>query len=267
MGNVEYKMKEFCRLTGLSRKALLIYEEKELLEPARINDETGYRYYSEKELILASRISFLRSLDCSIDEVFEVLISGDRALQKILRNKGRAYVASYQKLQHTLTACNLSLEKEDHFFRIPPPRPFFQKQTLSLEGYGTARDVAFHIDYLHRFCRRRNVAPTDSVFTVYYADSQAQQFHFRVYYPTAFADSVTGQGIRKEPFSRPAVLFFRHFGTYETLPVSYGRLQQICTSRGLQIQGEYIERYRTVPTDKDIADTSTLITDIGAILC
>jgi DNA-binding transcriptional MerR regulator len=51
---------EFSAATGLSVKALRLYDERGLLAPARIDRATGYRRYAEDQIATAGRIALLR---------------------------------------------------------------------------------------------------------------------------------------------------------------------------------------------------------------
>jgi DNA-binding transcriptional MerR regulator len=53
----------FARRSGLSVGALRHYAEIGLLEPARVDPQTGYRYYRDDQLPVARRIAVLRQLD------------------------------------------------------------------------------------------------------------------------------------------------------------------------------------------------------------
>jgi len=68
---------EFARRTGLSAKALRLYEVSGLLRPAGVNPATGYRRYSTEQLDRARRISLLRQLDMPLAVVAEVLAGDD----------------------------------------------------------------------------------------------------------------------------------------------------------------------------------------------
>lgn len=52
----------FARATGLSPKALRLYGELKLLQPAAVDGETGYRFYHPSQLEPARRIAWLRQL-------------------------------------------------------------------------------------------------------------------------------------------------------------------------------------------------------------
>ena len=51
---------QFGRLCQLSRKALRLYDERGLLPPARIDPDSGYRYYRRDQVATARRIRLLR---------------------------------------------------------------------------------------------------------------------------------------------------------------------------------------------------------------
>ena len=50
----------FSAATGLSVKALRLYDERGLLAPARVDRATGYRRYTEDQIATAGRIALLR---------------------------------------------------------------------------------------------------------------------------------------------------------------------------------------------------------------
>ena len=46
----------FAFISGLSRRTLRFYDERGLLEPAYVDEWTGYRYYSLDQLAVADSI-------------------------------------------------------------------------------------------------------------------------------------------------------------------------------------------------------------------
>jgi DNA-binding transcriptional MerR regulator/predicted N-acetyltransferase YhbS len=65
--------KEFSRRSGLSLKALRVYEERGLLRPALIDGATGYRQYDVDQLDLAGRIAPLRRAGVSLGDIARFL--------------------------------------------------------------------------------------------------------------------------------------------------------------------------------------------------
>jgi DNA-binding transcriptional MerR regulator len=60
---------EFARRSRLSPKALRLYDELGLLPPARVDDDSGYRYYSASQLDRARLIAALRQLQIPLAEI------------------------------------------------------------------------------------------------------------------------------------------------------------------------------------------------------
>jgi len=60
---------EFAGRSRLSPRALRLYDELGLLEPARVDDATGYRYYVESQLDRAQLIAALRQLQIPLAEI------------------------------------------------------------------------------------------------------------------------------------------------------------------------------------------------------
>ena len=64
---------EFSKITGLTVKTLRFYHEQGLLVPAHIDEQTGYRYYHERQTDTARVISELRALEFPLAEIAELL--------------------------------------------------------------------------------------------------------------------------------------------------------------------------------------------------
>ncbi|MDT9698113.1 helix-turn-helix domain-containing protein, partial [Streptomyces sp. P17] len=62
----------FARACRLSPKALRLYDELDLLRPARVDPETGYRYYALAQLERARLVAWLRRLGMPLARIREV---------------------------------------------------------------------------------------------------------------------------------------------------------------------------------------------------
>jgi DNA-binding transcriptional MerR regulator len=60
---------EFSAATGLSVKALRLYDERGLLVPARVDQATGYRRYTEDQIATAARIALLRRAGIGLADI------------------------------------------------------------------------------------------------------------------------------------------------------------------------------------------------------
>jgi len=63
----------FSKLSRISIRMLRHYDEIGLLVPEYIDDFTGYRYYSEEQLLTANRINALKEMGFSLSVISEIL--------------------------------------------------------------------------------------------------------------------------------------------------------------------------------------------------
>ena len=64
-----YKIGEFSKIVDIPVKTLRYYDECDVLKPSKIDTFTGYRYYSDDDIIDCEFIKMLKSLDFTLDEI------------------------------------------------------------------------------------------------------------------------------------------------------------------------------------------------------
>ena len=80
----QMSISEFARRSRLSPKALRLYDEMELLLPARVDAVTGYRFYETDQIESARLIAALRQLGIPLAEIKVVLdLDPERAADRI----------------------------------------------------------------------------------------------------------------------------------------------------------------------------------------
>ena len=65
------RIQEIADTTGLSKKAINLYEKKGLLQVIR--DENGYRCYTQEHVRILMRIKILRRMDVSLTDIEQLL--------------------------------------------------------------------------------------------------------------------------------------------------------------------------------------------------
>lgn len=63
----------FSRLTGLTIRALRLYDGRGLLRPALVDFRSGFRYYGPDQIAVAQRIRELRSLEMPLEGIRALL--------------------------------------------------------------------------------------------------------------------------------------------------------------------------------------------------
>ncbi len=64
---------EFSQLAQVSKRMLRFYDEIGLLQPIRIDERTGYRYYSAEQMTQLNRILALKDLGLTLDQIQRIL--------------------------------------------------------------------------------------------------------------------------------------------------------------------------------------------------
>lgn len=64
-----YTIGEFARLAQVSRRQLRHWDDIGLMQPAKVDPKTGYRYYSATQLTALNRVVALKELGLSLDQI------------------------------------------------------------------------------------------------------------------------------------------------------------------------------------------------------
>lgn len=92
----------FSKMTRLSIKALRLYDEIGLLEPAHVDPSSGYRYYELAQANRAEAVRILRSVDMPLAEIQAVLADTDpssaRATLLAHRDRLAARLANQERM-------------------------------------------------------------------------------------------------------------------------------------------------------------------------
>ena len=107
----------FARLSGLSVGTLRHYDEVGLLRPTEVDGDTGYRRYRPDQLRQARAIRRLRELELSLDQIREVLATGDLGLLREHRASLEAQIWRHQRAAYHLKRL---IEGEDDLMAEPP---------------------------------------------------------------------------------------------------------------------------------------------------
>lgn len=79
-----YKIGDFSKIVDIPVRTLRYYAEYGVLVPSEVDEFTGYKYYSESNIIECELIKLLKSLDFTLDEIIEYK---DKIDEEILEKK------------------------------------------------------------------------------------------------------------------------------------------------------------------------------------
>ena len=89
---------EIAKLFNISTQALRLYDRIDLLKPAYINEETGYRYYSIGQFVNLECIKRCKAMGFSLDEIKD-LIDNDSSIEAMLELTRKQKHSIRQKIE------------------------------------------------------------------------------------------------------------------------------------------------------------------------
>ncbi len=110
----------FARRTGLSIGALRHYAEIGLLRPARVDADTGYRYYADEQVETARLIATLRDLDVPLGLIRELCELPPPLIRAKLRQHRADLDSTIWRLQRTAHRLRYFIDNEEIVMPKPP---------------------------------------------------------------------------------------------------------------------------------------------------
>lgn len=100
-----FKIGDFSKLTKVSVRMLRYYDEAGLFKPAKIDDFTGYRYYSAKQIPQINLIVSLRDMGFNIADIAVIIKeNSNEKLEEILKAKS-------EEIKNNIRAEEIRLKK------------------------------------------------------------------------------------------------------------------------------------------------------------
>jgi DNA-binding transcriptional MerR regulator len=115
---------EFSRMTHLSVKALRHYHDVGVLEPATIDQHSGYRSYGADQVAAAQVIRRLRDLGMPLDSIRAVLTAPDVAA------RNREIAAHLERMERQLEQTQAAVSGLRALLSGPAPRPEIRFRTI-----------------------------------------------------------------------------------------------------------------------------------------
>jgi len=244
-----YQIGAFSRVVGLSVKTLRYYHDIGLLEPAEIDTDSGYRYYSETEFFRAQRIIFLKELNFTLPEISEVLthLDDDSDLQAYLKEKQDQLDMQIRELKKVQNAIQMHLDKEVKFMDekiytfelITVP----EQLIASIRYKGKYDEAGKYISILFKAVGGNARGP---VFALYHDASYMEEgADIEMCVPVKKAiekGEVTSRILESETY-----LTTMHIGPYDKLNYAYKAMQDEMDAKGLESSIPIRETYEKGP--------------------
>jgi DNA-binding transcriptional MerR regulator/effector-binding domain-containing protein len=235
-----FSIGEFSRITGLTVKTLRFYHEKELLVPAYVDKQTGYRNYDARQVEKARIITQLRSLEFSLEQIAEVLAQcADEAdlleflerQRSVLEDRMRQYrgiVSSLDKIIRTEREARMAMQNSTYQVEEKTLEPLLiagvrMKGRYSDSGKGFAKIGKALGRYISGKC----------LLLHYDTEYREDDADFEACMPVRKSKESAGISIRPLPGGLCVALL--HKGPYDQLGRSYAKIMTYIKEKDYEI--------------------------------
>jgi DNA-binding transcriptional MerR regulator/effector-binding domain-containing protein len=255
---------EFSRITHLSIKTLRRYHEGGLLEPARVDPRTGYRYYSLDQVPTAQVIHRFRQLGMPVREVGQLVGLTDRT-------ERAALIAQHlERLETQLDETRAAVTSLRRLLQPDTTLLAVQRRRTTPTNVAAVRDVVGRgdvVDWYDSAMRDLDgvLADAGSVRTgppggLYDNELFTDDCGAVIVYIPVLDPPTAGP---VAPLVLPATELATtvHLGSHDDIDITYAALGTYVSEQALQVAGPVHEIYHVGPRDTD--DRSTWRTEIG----
>lgn len=113
MDDVLMRIGEIAAFFNVSVKAMRVYEKMGILKPVKVDEKTGYRYYTADQVKQLDALLELRELGFSLREIKELLESGmtNEQYMEVLTHKKIMWQEKISQAQDRVAAIDEIIEK------------------------------------------------------------------------------------------------------------------------------------------------------------
>ena len=233
-GNNLYSIGKLADIVGIPATALRFYDEQGVLKPQIRDDETGYRYYTEEQVMKCMFISEMRRLGLLNDELDHLLFK-KAYLEELMRNvdMGLGYFESAKICRENHIPIKIKYYPAAYAVTIPVYRCFYEQ-----EKFSTTHRLLYDI------CEQKHLricGPATSRFEDPGMEHLKKPFYKSQWILPVVKPEEDMKGITL--FPEMWCVYTSHVGPYRNILEQYEKLMDYCAEYGLKISGNPIEEY------------------------
>ncbi|MFZ4405029.1 MAG: MerR family transcriptional regulator [Pseudobdellovibrionaceae bacterium] len=148
------KINEFAKATGLSARAIRLYEQKGLLKSLR-DSSNKYRIYQQDQIELAKNIKQLRNLGFPVSEIFHLLkIDPNLRVEKIQDEIKRHLI----RINHQIQEMQIQAQETQNLLSsLNKGKTLTAKQKSAFRGFSQAAIKKSALDYANSYFKRSHL--------------------------------------------------------------------------------------------------------------
>ena len=262
----------FSTVTRLTKKALRLYDKRELLVPKAKDNVTGYRYYTGDQIQRGVRIKHLSALGFGLEEIAEFLeadATGDVSrVGGLVNSRLRSTEEELVRLRRVASLLNNNMELMKETMSEPlvkevPETRVISKRDKGPIGETIGRLIGDLMGVIYKPENQANLVKIVGPFMTVYHDHEYKELDADLEMAVPISGKVTvsdpGIEIKNLPSRRVASLV--HKGSYETIGPAYAKLYEYVVRSGLELSGPMMDVYLN---DPNTVEPDEILTEIQA---
>lgn len=255
----------FSRMTRLSVKALRLYDDIGLLEPAHVDPSSGYRYYVLGQANRAEAVRILRSVDMPLDEIRTILDSDDPDVARTQLVVHRERLAGrLEEQERRLAYLETLIERRDGIMPYDieiatvEPQPI-AATTVTTNLRQVGQDIGTGFGTLMAGMGRAGVTPAGMPLIIYHTvidEENDGDIELCVPVGAGFDGDATVYSRELEGATMATTI---HHGPYEEISAAYHTLTGWIVEHGHEIVGPPRETYLNDPQQVPPAELLTKV--------
>ena len=241
-----YQIGLFASMNHVSIKTLRYYDEHDLLKPAYVHQDNGYRFYAAHQIADLHQIIALKEIGLSLEKIKNIQ-KGD--IQKnILQKRKQQIVHEIAKLTRQLSQVESYLFYEEEDLSLPviiKPLPevkvAYKEQVIDCydDLFSLMPEMGLEMEEIGCECAQPDYCFTEYLDDHYKNEEIAVDICQSV---TEIKESSSSLQFKVIPYVKDAACLF-HKGAYHTFPQSYAKILRFIDENGYQINGNIREVY------------------------
>ncbi|WP_072337911.1 MULTISPECIES: MerR family transcriptional regulator [unclassified Paenibacillus] len=178
-----YTIGQAAKICRIPIQTLRYYDQIGIVVPASVDEQNGYRYYGNRELLLIKIVQDLRSMEFSLEEIAEIAQAGDigftlermKRKQEEAKERIRTLTARVEAMDKRIELMEVQLHLQQSFAQgegYVEMKYFDDRHVLSERSRGPAGMEPYTKRFVELFhqAERRGLEPEGLIMTVYYDD-------------------------------------------------------------------------------------------------
>jgi effector-binding domain-containing protein len=257
-----YKIGDFSRLSRVTVRALRYYDEIGLLKPVKVDQSTGYRYYSIEQLTRLNRIAMLKDIGLSLDNICQ-LSRNDSSVDYIRQ----LLQVKKTEIQQRLNLDTRRLRQVDGWLDqvdkegIVLPVSYIQRisvpevRVISKREFGTYQETTDKLYHeltrqLNRQANEKTVRITGPLMGIFNDDEYKEEnADIEIAFPISGEVPDIEPGFEVKTLSPIEVVATIYKGPSYNMHRVYARIMEYAEEHGLELYAPLRELYHTYPEE------------------